>query len=87
MNHGRVGETPIREAVGDDAYLDGEFVSVVQKRGAAIIAARKLSSALSAASSVCDHARTGSTAPRPARGSPWVSSARAATRRTASRPG
>ena len=57
VNHGRVGETPIREAVGDDAYLDGEFVSVVQKRGAAIIAARKLSSALSAASSVCDHAR------------------------------
>lgn len=46
---------PLREAVGDDAYLDGPFVATVQQRGAAIIKARKLSSALSAASAVCDH--------------------------------
>jgi malate dehydrogenase len=32
-------------------------VTTVQQRGAAIIAARKLSSALSAASSTCDHIR------------------------------
>jgi len=57
VNHGTVGGKSIREAVNDDAYLDGEFVTTVQKRGAAIIAARKLSSALSAASSVCDHIR------------------------------
>lgn len=37
--------------------LDGEFIKVVQQRGAAIIKARKLSSALSAASSACDHIR------------------------------
>jgi malate/lactate dehydrogenase len=37
--------------------LNGEFIKVVQQRGAAIIKARKLSSALSAASSACDHIR------------------------------
>lgn len=57
VNHGEVSGMPIRSAIGDDAYLDGEFVKTVQQRGAAIIAARKLSSALSAASSVCDHVR------------------------------
>ncbi len=50
-------KTPIRAAVKDDAYLNGEFIKTVQQRGAAIIKARKLSSALSAASSVCDHVR------------------------------
>jgi malate dehydrogenase len=35
--------------------LDGEFITTIQQRGAAIIKARKLSSALSAASSPCDH--------------------------------
>uniref|UniRef100_A0A7S2X027 malate dehydrogenase n=1 Tax=Chloropicon primus TaxID=1764295 RepID=A0A7S2X027_9CHLO len=57
VNHGTVGSKTIREAINDDAYLNGEFMTTVQKRGAAIIAARKLSSALSAASSVCDHVR------------------------------
>lgn len=37
--------------------LNGEFITIVQQRGAAIIKARKLSSALSAASSACDHIR------------------------------
>lgn len=60
VNHGEVvradGKTSkIREAVGDDDYLNGEFVTTVQQRGAAIIKARKASSALSAASSACDH--------------------------------
>ena len=57
VNHGVVNGKRIREAIGDDSYLNGEFVTTVQQRGAAIIAARKLSSALSAASSVCDHVR------------------------------
>lgn len=39
------------------ARLNGEFITTVQQRGAAIIKARKLSSALSAASSACDHIR------------------------------
>ena len=37
--------------------LNAEFIATVQQRGAAIIKARKLSSALSAASSACDHIR------------------------------
>lgn len=37
--------------------LNGEFIKTVQQRGAAIIKARKFSSALSAASSACDHIR------------------------------
>ena len=37
--------------------INTEFITTVQQRGAAIIKARKLSSALSAASSACDHIR------------------------------
>ena len=37
--------------------MNAEFITTVQQRGAAIIKARKLSSALSAASSACDHIR------------------------------
>jgi len=44
-------------AVKDDAWLQGEFISTVQKRGAEIIKRRKLSSAMSAAKAACDHMR------------------------------
>ncbi|CAF2041268.1 hypothetical protein BRARA_I01782 [Brassica rapa] len=61
VNHASVktssGEKPVRELVKDDEWLNGEFIATVQQRGAAIIKARKLSSALSAASSACDHIR------------------------------
>jgi len=50
-------ETPVYEAVKDDNWLKNDFVSTVQKRGAAVIAARKLSSAMSAAKAICDHMR------------------------------
>jgi malate dehydrogenase len=43
--------------VNDDAYLKGDFISTIQQRGAAVIAARKLSSAMSAAKGICDHMR------------------------------
>ncbi len=33
------------------------LLEIVQKRGAAVIAARKLSSAMSAAKAICDHMR------------------------------
>ena len=36
---------------------DEAFISVIQKRGAAVIAARKLSSAMSAAKAAADHMR------------------------------
>jgi len=39
----------------DSAWLDNEFIPVVQQRGAAIIKARGLSSAASAASAAIDH--------------------------------
>jgi malate dehydrogenase len=41
----------------DDAWLENEFIPVVQQRGAAIIKARGLSSAASAASAAIDHMR------------------------------
>merc|ERR1712224_57820 len=41
----------------DAGFLEGEFLTTVQKRGAAVIAARKLSSAASAAKAICDHLR------------------------------
>lgn len=48
-------EKPVFEAVQDDKWLKNDFISTVQKRGAAVIAARKLSSAMSAAKAICDH--------------------------------
>ncbi|KAG7996745.1 hypothetical protein I3843_01G176700 [Carya illinoinensis] len=51
------GEKPVPALIADDSWLKGEFITTVQQRGAAIIKARKLSSALSAASSACDHIR------------------------------
>ncbi|KAM9316011.1 malate dehydrogenase, cytoplasmic-like [Gastrophryne carolinensis] len=50
-------KVPVFEAVKDDNWLKGEFVSTVQQRGAAVIAARKLSSAMSAAKAIADHVR------------------------------
>jgi len=50
-------EQPVMEAVKDDAWLKGDFIKTIQGRGAAIIKARKLSSAMSAAKAVCDHMR------------------------------
>lgn len=41
----------------DDKWLNEEFVEKVQQRGAEIMRARGLSSAMSAASAVCDHLR------------------------------
>lgn len=48
---------PVYQAVNNDAYLQGEFIKTVQTRGAAVIKARKLSSAISAAKAICDHVR------------------------------
>lgn len=46
-----------REALNDDDWMKHAFVTTVQKRGGAVIAARKLSSAMSAAKAICDHMR------------------------------
>jgi malate dehydrogenase len=39
----------------DKRYLEETFIPTIQKRGAAVIAARKMSSAMSAANAVADH--------------------------------
>ncbi|KAG8443938.1 hypothetical protein GDO86_009217 [Hymenochirus boettgeri] len=50
-------EISVFEAVKDDSWLKGDFICTVQQRGAAVIKARKLSSAMSAAKAICDHVR------------------------------
>ena len=47
----------VSSAITDEAWLKGPFIETVQKRGAAIIAARGKSSAASAASSCIDHVK------------------------------
>lgn len=43
--------------IKDDNWIRQDFVNTVQKRGAAVIEARKLSSAMSAAKAIADHVR------------------------------
>jgi len=50
-------EVKVTECLKDMNWLQDQFVSTVQKRGAAVIAARKMSSAMSAAKAACDHMR------------------------------
>jgi len=45
-------------SVLDRRWLEGEFITLVQQRGAAVIAARGASSALSAAQALIDHVRS-----------------------------
>jgi len=53
--HATIGGKPVVEVIKDSEWLTKEFIPTVQKRGAAVIAARKLSSAMSAAKAACDH--------------------------------
>jgi malate dehydrogenase len=55
--HAEISGTNAAEVVNDQAWLENDFIPTVQKRGAAIIAARGLSSAASAASAAVDHVR------------------------------
>ena len=50
----RISGKPCQEVIGDDNWLQGEFMTTVQKRGAQIISARGLSSAASAANAAID---------------------------------
>ena len=52
-----IGGRPAAEVIDDDAWLKEEFLPTVGKRGAAIIDARGLSSAASAANALVDHVR------------------------------
>lgn len=54
VEHANISQKPVSALIPDQQWLEGEFVSNVQKRGAAIIAARGKSSAASAASAAID---------------------------------
>ena len=47
--HTSIGGQPATDVIGDENWLQGEFIETVQKRGAAVIKARGASSAASAA--------------------------------------
>src|SRR5213592_4118497 len=53
----RIGGRPANEVIGDEKWLKEDFIAAVQQRGAAIIKARGLSSAGSAANAVVDTVR------------------------------
>ncbi len=51
----KINGQPVMDVITDEDWLRGEFITTVQKRGAAIIAARGKSSATSAANAALDH--------------------------------
>ena len=55
--HAEVNGKNAAELVGDQKWLESDFIPTVQQRGAAIIEARGASSAASAASAAIDHMR------------------------------
>ena len=58
FTNAKINGTPATDAISDREWLEGEFISTVQKRGAAIIKARGLSSAASAANAIIDSVRS-----------------------------
>ncbi len=58
FTNARIEGRPATEAISDHAWLEGEFITTVQQRGAAIIKARGASSAASAANAVVDTVRS-----------------------------
>jgi malate dehydrogenase len=66
----RIGGRPATEVIGGDAWFKDTFLPTVQQRGAAIIKARGLSSAASAANAVVDTVRALTT---PTRAGDWFS--------------
>ncbi|MCB9421474.1 MAG: malate dehydrogenase [Ardenticatenaceae bacterium] len=57
FENAKINGKPLTEVITDHDWLRGEFISIVQKRGAAIIAARGASSAASAANAALDHVK------------------------------
>lgn len=54
FTNAKISGKPATDVISDRAWLEGEFISTVQQRGAAIIKARGSSSAASAANAVVD---------------------------------
>lgn len=68
----KINGKPVYDVIGHHEWLKGEFISTVQKRGAAVIEARGASSAASAANAALGHVKN-MIAPTPA--NDWFSSA------------
>jgi len=56
--HAQIGGKPAMDVIGDQGWVESDFIPTVQQRGAAIIEARGSSSAASAANAAIDHVRT-----------------------------
>ncbi len=72
FEHARIGGKPATEVINDRSWLENQFVETIQKRGAAILAARGKSSAASAANAILDHVRS---ALNKTNGDDWFSAA------------
>lgn len=72
FENARIGGKPATKVIDDRQWLENQFVETIQKRGAAIIAARGKSSAASAANAIIDHVRSAITKTP---GDDWVSAA------------
>jgi malate dehydrogenase len=66
----KISGQPVTSVIKDEAWLKGEFITTIQQRGAAIIKARGLSSAASAANAVVDTVRNLTT---PTKAGDWFS--------------
>ena len=76
---GRIDGKKVWPMINDQAWLEGTFIPTVQKRGAAIIEARGLSSAASAANAAIDHVRDWVLGTRRRLGHAWAFPPTAAT--------
>ena len=61
----KISGQPVPNVIKDEAWLKSEFITTIQQRGAAIIKARGLSSAASAANAVVDTVRNLTTPTKP----------------------
>ncbi|CEL96690.1 unnamed protein product [Vitrella brassicaformis CCMP3155] len=57
LSHATIKGTPAKQVINDESWIKNEFYPTVQKRGAAVIDARKASSAASAANGALEHIR------------------------------
>lgn len=58
FQHAKIKGKPVPEVITDRAWLESTFIPQVQNRGAAIIKARGVSSAMSAANATLDHVKS-----------------------------
>ena len=56
--HATIDGRPTLDVIGDESWLQGDFIKTVQQRGAAVIKARGSSSAASAANAIIDSVRS-----------------------------